>query len=112
MYFFLLFVLDIVERFLKLSGIITNIFAAGMNAVADKIDGSHAAGLNYVPYDNYRANLHKGEAVLTASEADDWRSGIIAAKRAINFTASYPLNAIPAGSMSNAYSTSNNNKTI
>jgi hypothetical protein len=30
------------------------------------IDGSHQSGLDYVPYDNYTANLHKGEAVLTA----------------------------------------------
>lgn len=101
------FVLDIVDRFFKLSGIITNIFAAGMNAIADKIDGSHANGLDYVPFDNYRANLHKGEAVLTASEADDWRTGVIAAKKAINFTANYPLNAIPSSAISNAYNNSN-----
>ena len=29
-------------------------------------DGSHAAGLNYVPYDNYQATLHRGETVLNA----------------------------------------------
>jgi hypothetical protein len=28
-----------------------------------------------VPYNNYLANLHVGEAVLTASEAQKWRSG-------------------------------------
>ena len=106
------FILDIVDRFFKLSGIITNIFAAGMNAVADKIDGSHANGLDYVPFDNYRANLHKGEAVLTASEANDWRAGLTAAQNAINFTANYPLNSIPTGAMSNAYNNTNNSKTI
>ncbi len=37
-------------------------------------NGSHATGLNYVPYDNYLARLHVGEAVLTASEAQTWRS--------------------------------------
>lgn len=30
---------------------------------------SHAKGLNYVPYDNYPALLHRGEEVLTASQA-------------------------------------------
>ena len=36
---------------------------------------SHATGLDYVPYDNYTANLHRGEAVLTAAEAEDYRAG-------------------------------------
>ena len=35
----------------------------------------HAVGFDYVPYDNYVARLHEGEAVLTKSEADRWRSG-------------------------------------
>ena len=30
---------------------------------------SHAAGLSYVPYDDYRARLHEGEMVLTALQA-------------------------------------------
>lgn len=33
------------------------------------IDGSHANGLDYVPFDGYIAELHKGERVLTANEA-------------------------------------------
>ncbi|MCQ5309505.1 phage tail tape measure protein [Flavonifractor plautii] len=33
------------------------------------IDGSHAGGLPYVPYDGYIAELHEGERVLTAEEA-------------------------------------------
>lgn len=35
--------------------------------------GSHATGLDYVPYDNYSANLHRGEMVLTAAEASAMR---------------------------------------
>ena len=31
-------------------------------------DGSHASGLPYVPYDGYVAELHRGEAVLPASQ--------------------------------------------
>ena len=34
-----------------------------------------AVGLDYVPYDEYPAQLHEGEAVLTKSEAADWRRG-------------------------------------
>lgn len=37
-------------------------------------DGSHANGLDYVPYDNYIANLHKGERVLTANENKNGQS--------------------------------------
>lgn len=36
---------------------------------------SHAIGNDYVPYNNYPAILHRGEAVLTAREADEWRRG-------------------------------------
>lgn len=38
-------------------------------------DGSHASGLSYVPFDGYLAQLHRGEAVLTADEAAAYRSG-------------------------------------
>lgn len=34
-----------------------------------------AIGINDVPWDGYRAKLHKGEAVLSRSEADKWRHG-------------------------------------
>ena len=39
-----------------------------------KIDGSHATGLDYVPFNNYLAQLHEGESVLTAEEAKVWRA--------------------------------------
>jgi hypothetical protein len=38
-------------------------------------DGSHASGLDRVPFDGYRAILHKGEAVLNATNAAVWRNG-------------------------------------
>lgn len=34
-----------------------------------------AIGINDVPWDGYRAKLHRGEAVLSRSEADKWRHG-------------------------------------
>lgn len=40
-----------------------------------KANGSHAGGLDYVPYNNYVANLHRGEMVLTAQEAENYRRG-------------------------------------
>lgn len=36
--------------------------------------GSHAAGLGYVPFDGYIAQLHRGEMVLTALEAKAYRA--------------------------------------
>jgi tape measure domain-containing protein len=33
------------------------------------INGSHKDGLDFVPFDGYRAELHKGERVLTASQS-------------------------------------------
>lgn len=38
-------------------------------------DGSHSSGLDYVPFDGYRAILHKGETVLNAEAASAWRNG-------------------------------------
>lgn len=37
-------------------------------------DGSFAVGTDYVPFDNFLAYLHEGEAVLTAEEAAVWRN--------------------------------------
>lgn len=37
--------------------------------------GTFAGGLDYVPYNGFSATLHKGESVLTAREAEQWRNG-------------------------------------
>lgn len=34
-----------------------------------------ASGISYVPRDDYAAYLHRGEAVLTRQDAEEWRSG-------------------------------------
>lgn len=36
---------------------------------------SKASGLGYVPYDGYRAELHRGEEVLTRQQAEEYRAG-------------------------------------
>lgn len=44
-----------------------------VNASSSGVNGSHAGGLSYVPFDGYIAELHKGERVLTANEAREYR---------------------------------------
>ena len=51
----------------------TNAFTSGQYG-SRSIDGSHAAGLSYVPFDGYRAELHEGEMVIPAAMADRMRS--------------------------------------
>ena len=46
-----------------------------VNATSSGVNGSHAGGLAYVPFDGYIAELHKGERVLTASEASGYNKG-------------------------------------
>lgn len=40
-------------------------------------NGSHAAGLNYVPYDGYVAELHRGEMVLNSSNAQSLKDDLV-----------------------------------
>lgn len=70
---------------------VTNWVANEINGLANKVsseashivgditrwgnDGSHATGLTYVPWDGYRAELHKGEMVLTAEQAENYNKG-------------------------------------
>lgn len=56
--------------FTKASGIAGGIISrlkASFNVDTSSLPG-HKSGLDYVPYDNYIARLHKGERVLTAEE--------------------------------------------
>lgn len=57
----------------------------GIGGSRTSVDGSHAGGLPYVPWDNYVALLHKGERVLTATEnqALDTLAGSFAAPASV-----------------------------
>lgn len=46
---------------------------AGQAAQRARVDGSHAGGLDRVPFDGYVAQLHRDEAVLTAQENAVWQ---------------------------------------
>ena len=41
------------------------------------VSGSHAAGLPYVPYDGYVAELHKGETVMNAGQSQNMVEDIV-----------------------------------
>lgn len=63
------------EAFKKVVTLGGRIKIGGQPVIAEeKTDGSHFNGLSRVPFDNYKANLHKDEAVLTAKEATQWRN--------------------------------------
>ena len=56
---------------------VVNWVSKGKSKATDtSVNGNYSQkriGLSEVPYDNYKANLHKGEAVLTAAEANIWK---------------------------------------
>lgn len=56
------------------AGKIANALASASNS-AFKIDGSHAGGLDYVPFNGYLGRLHEGEGVLTKAENAEYRKG-------------------------------------
>lgn len=58
----------IIESFTSLGDKFVNIPIIRTIVNKFKADGSHKNGLDYVPYDGYIAELHKGERVLTAEE--------------------------------------------
>lgn len=64
-----------VTQALKAAGLLSPSGAGGGNNGVGGIDGSHADGLGYVPKDGYIARLHRGEMVLTAQQATNYRSG-------------------------------------
>lgn len=53
---------------------------SAMEKYSDQVDAitsasKRAVGIDYVPFNDFAARLHEGEAVLTKTEATDWRRG-------------------------------------
>lgn len=69
---------SIVEQLNRLDGWGINIDLGGFGSInfttsTGTTDGSSRMGLDYVPFDDYIARLHEGEAVLTAEENRVWQ---------------------------------------
>jgi TP901 family phage tail tape measure protein len=54
-------------------------------SAAASVNGHHANGLDYVPFNGYRAYLHKGERVLTKQENEAYTRGRTAQGDTFNF---------------------------
>lgn len=59
-------------------------------------NGSHASGLDYVPFDGYRATLHQGERVLTQEENKYYNSGYKSGGDTFNFYSPEAIDAVTA----------------
>ena len=69
---------SIIDSVQKLSNIkinlkVTRSFSGGNLGLGDLLNGSFATGLDYVPFDNFLAQLHEGEGILTAEENRVWQ---------------------------------------
>lgn len=51
-----------------------DLFSYNLGLASGDFTPQHATGLDYVPMNNYVARLHRGEMVLTAQEAEDYRA--------------------------------------
>lgn len=54
---------------------VKSLFSGAWSFVGSLFGGSHANGLDYVPYNGYVAELHQGERVLTREENEEYSRG-------------------------------------
>lgn len=59
-------------------------------------NGSHASGLDYVPFDGYKATLHQGERVLTQEENKRYNKGYGSGGDTFNFYSPEAIDAVTA----------------
>ncbi len=109
-------VLEIIPDWLKsflMRGAAVGVVARGIVKGAKALykNASAANGIGYVPFDGYLAELHQGERVLDKSDANIWRD-LQSGKNAIAATANVPLASVPQGVISNAYRSSDVNKSF
>lgn len=72
---------------------------------SSRVDGSHAGGLSYVPFDGYIAELHKGEMVLTKTQSD-WLRGLGDSVRAAQTNINRSMAELSSPELNAAYSVS------
>lgn len=65
----------ITDMFNKVLSPIKNFFGGIGSTIGGWFSGSHANGLDYVPYNGYVAQLHQGERVLTKEENREYSGG-------------------------------------
>ena len=73
------------------------------NRSVGKVHAAAASGLDYVPFDGYVAQLHKGETILTADQAKKWRSGTNGGVTIVQHISSVPQTPVQLAAATAAY---------
>jgi len=63
----------IIDDLNRLNSFGVNINLGSFGSINFTLNGSHATGLDYVPFNGYLAELHEGEGILTAEENRIWQ---------------------------------------
>ena len=64
---------SIISELDRLNGYGINVDLGSFGSIDFVLNGSHATGLDYVPFNGYLAELHEGEGILTAEENRLWQ---------------------------------------
>lgn len=68
-------ILNVIDSITSKVNAIKNTLSNVVSKVTSVVSGSHANGLDYVPYNGYVAELHEGERVLTREENEEYNRG-------------------------------------